>query len=309
MMNIIWEKTSIPIKFSLGEFTILKVNLHLCLAKYYFMDIKEGVPTPPGILPSEISGFYFPSYPLANRLKRIKFSSKYIRYISKQYRRFYIDMSLNYSEYLSKFSSKSRSTIRRKVVKFKKESGGLIDFREYKNPDEMRAFYPIALSISKRTYQEKLLGAGLPEDQSFQTEMFRLSENQAVRGYILFLNGIPVAYLYCPVINGCFVYNYLGYDPGFSKLSPGNVLQINVIKHLLSEGGHRAFDFTEGEGQHKKHFSTDYQFCGDVFFLEKRLFFLIFFHTFSICCSRFIVSMLDYFGLKKKIKNFFRFRR
>jgi CelD/BcsL family acetyltransferase involved in cellulose biosynthesis len=104
------------------------------------------------------------------------------------------------------------------------------------------------------TYQEKLLDAGLPEGAL--EEMRDLAAHDAVRAWLLFLDGRPISYLYAPARGACLVYAHLGYDPAAAELSPGTVLQLEAMRMLTEERRFRWFDFTEGDGQHKRQFAT-----------------------------------------------------
>ncbi len=72
-------------------------------------------------------------------------------------------------------------------------------WKVYKAPGEMPEFFRLARAVSKITYQEKLLDAGLPDSEEFRHEMERLAQQGRVRGFILFYQNKPVSYLYCPV--------------------------------------------------------------------------------------------------------------
>ena len=76
-----------------------------------------------------------------------------------------------------------------------------------------------------------------------------------VRGWLLYIAGEPAAYLYCPIEAGIARYEYVGHDPAFSDLSPGGVLQMEAMRDLFGTGL-KCFDFTEGDGQHKRQFAT-----------------------------------------------------
>ena len=90
--------------------------------------------------------------------------------------------------------------------------------------------------MAKKTYQEKLLDAGIPESERFVREMESLAAQDQVRAYILFDRERPVSYLYCPVEDGTLIYAYLGYDPDYMKLSVGTVLQWLAVEQLFGEG-------------------------------------------------------------------------
>src|SRR5687767_13288363 len=79
------------------------------------------------------------------------------------YPRYYADLSLSPEEYLAQFSSKSRSTLLRKVRKLQAASGGEIDWSTFRSHDDVDAFLREALSLSERTYQHRLFRSGLTE--------------------------------------------------------------------------------------------------------------------------------------------------
>jgi CelD/BcsL family acetyltransferase involved in cellulose biosynthesis len=206
-----------------------------------------------------------------------------------------------FEEYLAKFSSKSRATLRAKARKFP-------DWRSYSSPDEMADFHRIARAISERTYQEKLHDAGLPASAAFLDEARRLAAEDRVRAYLLFHEGRAVAYLYCPVHDGVLVYEYLGYDPEFAKLSPGTALQYLALEKLFAEGRYRLFDFTQGEGSHKEYFSNGSVFCADIYWfpatLGNRL--RVRAHHGLDRFSGRVVALLDRMGLKERVKRWLR---
>jgi CelD/BcsL family acetyltransferase involved in cellulose biosynthesis len=90
----------------------------------------------------------------------------------------------------------------------------------------------------------------------------------AMRGWLLFVDGAPVSYLYAPAEGDTLIYAYLGYDPAYAEFSPGTVLQLEAMRDLMEEGRFRLFDFTEGEGQHKRQFGTGALECVDLLLLR-----------------------------------------
>jgi CelD/BcsL family acetyltransferase involved in cellulose biosynthesis len=180
-------------------------------------------------------------------------------------------MAGSYEGYLSRFSGKTRSTLRRKQRKFAAENGGELDVRAYRSSDELSAFLDLALPLSHRTYQARLLDAGLPGDERAKAEMETLAAQDRVRAFLLFLKGEPVAYLYLPVVGDTLVYAYLGYDAAHAQLSPGTVLQMAALESLFAEERFRYFDFTEGDGAHKALFGTDSVDCASFLMLRPSL--------------------------------------
>jgi CelD/BcsL family acetyltransferase involved in cellulose biosynthesis len=191
--------------------------------------------------------------------------------VRQRYGRSYASLGGSYDDYLAQFSSKSRSTLKRKVRKATELSGGRLDLRSYSRPDDVELFHGLAREVSAKTYQERLLGAGLPDGDAMRAEMRSLAARGAFRGWLLFLDGKAISYLYAPAEGATLVYAYLGYDPDFADLSAGTVLQFEVMRELMNEKSFAYFDFTGGEGQHKKQFQTGSVECVDLLLLRKTI--------------------------------------
>lgn len=204
-----------------------------------------------------------------NLADRLAGSADVRAFVRQRYRRFYARLDQDFDVYLTRFSAKSRSTCRRKLKRFAERSGGRIDVRAYAGEAEMETFYAAARAVSMRTYQERLLDAGLPDGPEALAEMRALAQAGRARGWLLFLEGQAIAYLYAPAEGSALVYAHLGYDPDFAGLSPGTVLQLEVMRLLMTERAFDLFDFTEGEGQHKKQFSTGWIDCVDLLLVRR----------------------------------------
>ncbi len=185
------------------------------------------------------------------------------------YRRHYIDMARGFDEYMQQFSGKTRSGIRRKARKVADRNGGTLDVREYRTSADIATFMDHAVRLSAKTYQARLLDAGLTGSAQERAEAVALAGADAVRGFLLFIGDRPVSYLYLPIIDDVVVYSALGYDPDFASLSLGTVLQIEAMRALFAENRYRYFDFTEGDGAHKRMFATDSREAATFFLLTK----------------------------------------
>ena len=259
-------------------------------------------------LEPEMSGFYLPSLPIPEDAPTIKRGPSFVCYIENRYRRYFIDMNGSFEEYAKKFSPKSRATIRRKIRKFKRHSGGEIDSRVYRTPQELRDFLDLARSVSAVSYQEKLLDAGLPDSKKFEEEMAAAARADRVRAFLLLHGGRPVAYLYCPVRDSNLIFLYLGYDPNFAKWSVGTVLQWLALESLFREQRYRLFDFTQGESEHKRFYSTGGIDCGNVFFLKRTAFHegLVLAHRSFNSGVEFLRDGLDTLQLRKRVVRLLR---
>lgn len=302
-----------PIKIQLGDKALLAPKLWLQVREVGLHDeippVEELLP-PGDPLQEDSQGFLIRSLPIIGKQQAVSKRNGYLCYVSSQYPHYYIDMrKLSFSEYRSKFSSKTRSTLNRKVRKYAEHCGGNISWKVYKTPGEMLEFFRLARAVSKITYQERLLDEGLPDSEEFRHEMERLAQQDQVRGFILFYQNKPVSYLYCPVKNGVLIYAFLGYDPGFMNFSVGTVLQWLALEHLFEERIFHFFDFTEGQSEHKKLFATHDVQCANVFFLRANIRNSLLLHSQRTVdhISNVIGAKLDQLGLKTKVKKIMRF--
>ena len=247
--------------------------------------------------------------PVTGELPVLSATEGFLRYVPLQYGHCYIDLRASFDDYQSKFSSKTRATINRKIRKYSERCGGQIDWKTYMAPAEMRDFFRHAREVSKKTYQEKLLDAGIPDSEDFVREMERLAAEGRVRAYVLFDGDRPVSYLYCPVHDGTLIYTYLGYDPEYMKLSVGTVLQWFAVRQMFEESSFRYFDFTEGQSDHKRLFATHEMRCVNVIFVRRTLrnVLLVRGHRWMGQLSKWLGDSLRRLGLKDWIKRRLRF--
>lgn len=261
---------TVALPLMVGARTLWTVKRRLMRLPLRLEDALAGTPPPLPALPDGADGYLISSLPAA-MLSEVAVETGLRPFVRQRYRRSYAMLDGGFEAYLAGFSAKSRSTLRRKVRKFAERSGGAIDLRRYAAPAEMAEFHRCARAVSELTYQERLLGAGLPAGPEALARMEALARRDSIRGWLLFLDGRPVSYLHAPAEGETLVYAHLGYDPDFADLSPGTVLQFEAMRQLMQEARFRLFDFTEGEGQHKRQFGTHDIDCLDLLLLRPTL--------------------------------------
>ena len=270
-LNNGWKKQTVPFHFRVGERTLFSKEFTLLVQNAFLNNGDLDVPlysAEQGRVRSDVvDGFLLRSKKIEGNVPKLTRKSGWIQFIPKIYYRYYIDLSGTFDDYVQKFSKKSLSTIRRKVRRFRDYSGGALKWRVYRTPKEIGEFRELARKVSEKSYQERLLDAGLPNNKKSQEKMNRLAQQDQVRGFLLFDQDLPVSYLYCPVYKGRMVYEYLGYDPRYHKWSPGTILQWLALEEVFSEKKFILFDFTEGQNDHKRFFSNGSVLCGDLYYL------------------------------------------
>lgn len=303
-----WHPFEYELKYRLGEITLGRQRLKVLRKVYSLNDIRNFVDDPefPG-LDANLDGYLLANIPRECVTGTIETKDTHLRYCLQSYMRCYIDMSGDFEAYQAKFSSKTRSGLNRKVRKFVEQAGGQ-DFRCYRTPEDISRFFKLARPVSAASYQERLLDCGLPSDAEFISAATAAAARDEVRAFLLFAHGEPVSYLYCPEKDGVLEYAFLGYISDFGKLSPGTVLQWLALETLFAEKRYTAFDFTEGESEHKRFFSTHQTPCSLQLLLRPSLRARIGarLHRCVDATSKRLGDSLESFGLKRRIKNWMR---
>lgn len=261
---------STRLRFALGDFMLGGCRLRVLVDPQPFY---ERLPLgagwfEPAAIDATLDGLLVRGQPIAADLPRFTFGGRYFRYVPQQYDRCTIDLTLTWEKYLGRFSARTRSTLRRKVRRFEEAACGL-DLRAYRAPADLDEYFAAALFVSRQTYQSRRLDCGLPETAAFRAETAVRAAHDAFRGYVLFAHGEPAAFLHCPIRDNVVEYAYVGHDPHLADLSPGSVLLFLALERLFGERRYRLFDFTEGEGPHKRLFATSTTRCADIYTLRR----------------------------------------
>jgi CelD/BcsL family acetyltransferase involved in cellulose biosynthesis len=208
-------------------------------------------------------------HPVARRLRALKFLSQTIRYVPAQYRRFSIDLDGSYEDYLKKFSSKTRWTLSRKVRKFSAFCGGAVAWREFRRREGLEEFLPLAKQVSQQSWQERMQGTGLPEDEDFLADLAARAGHDAIRGYVLFHHQRPIAFAYCDVEGTVLVYGLAGFDLEYDRWSPGIVLLSLILQKQFSERAFTSFDFGGRDDWYKEFFATRRTLSADILYFPR----------------------------------------
>ena len=261
----------LPLKFQVGARTLASIRRDLVRIPLGLdAAIDGGLPALPMLDPAA-DGYLVTSLPTAHGDALRRAAGGMIAFVRQCYTRRYADLTIGFDAYLGQLSGNTRSAIKRKGKKVAQASGGTLDVRRYATPDQLAEFHATARRLALDTYQERLMGAGLPDTPDFTRIMHAMAAEGRVRAWLLYVGGEPAAYLYCPIHGGTAIYEFVGHDPRFNDLSVGAVLQVEALRDLLAEPAIARFDFTEGDGQHKRQFATGGVECCDVLLLRPTL--------------------------------------
>jgi len=266
--------TSYKLTLQFGDFIFFQREFTLTQSTYYssvsdinLKTLQSLLPTDPP-LPQLITGIPIDK---EAKLKKINTLFQKLYYIRSQYINYYIDLQnfTSFDDYLSKFSAKTRNTLKRKV---RKSVAKGFTHKIYTSISDVDKFHEYACLVGNRTYQKKCFNASIPSTNNFRRSLMKQAKEHSFLGLILFFQNKPCAYLYCPIIEGEYRYTYLGYLQEYSEYSPGTVLQFRILEHIYSmQLTANRFDFTEGDGAHKKLFATNSQIKANCLIIENSI--------------------------------------
>jgi len=257
-------------------------------------------------LPDHADGYYLHRFSIDTFQLGISRHGEWLFYKLRNERRYLVELSGTFNEYLDRRSAKSRNKIKRAVKKILDQYPDALQIAT--TPSQIIEFYQQAVEISNQTYQEKLLGSGLPKNEEFLLSMQEYAESGKARGYLLLYQGTPIAYAWCTANENAVNYQVVGYLPEWSFLSPGTVLLYLIIEDLFEHDEYSVLDFGPGESVYKSSFSTTSIEYADIFIFKccwrNRI--LVWLHWKVECTSTLIGKCLENVGLKNLVKKIMR---
>ena len=163
----------------------------------------------------------------------------------------YLKLPSSEQELLGKLSSPLRSTIKRKTKKMLKDG---ITFQYTSDVEIIDSHMNSLFSLHQKCWNARGM-PGTLKDESKKRFHLNIAENllpkNDIRLYTLNDRENIIAALYGFQYDGCIFYFQSGYDPEWSKYSPGTLLMWMAMNHAIQEGA-QVFDFLRGDEAYKK---------------------------------------------------------
>jgi len=243
------------LRFRIGERTLWTWKLRL-------LDVGEAERNqPPWLefrpqeLPQQVDGILCRRLPIGRLPLGLSRQGKWLCYVRGIEKLYFVDIAGSFDAYLRRFSAKRRHNLRRSVRWFAERSHDR-PMTIASEPGQMEEFQRLACEISRQTYQDRLLAAGMPRGPEFLAKMQEAARRGMARGYLLWCEGKAAAFAWCTGHGERLNYGVIGYLPEFSRMSPGTTLLYLILESLFQERTFRQFDFGVGEAWYKEAFST-----------------------------------------------------
>jgi CelD/BcsL family acetyltransferase involved in cellulose biosynthesis len=209
-------------------------------------------------------------------------------------------------QYWEGFSSKTRSTMRRKVKKLAKDTGKEVTLERYTDRD-LEKYARDTHAISQRSYQYHLLGQGIQDREAFLARCKEAASHGWLRGYVLHLGGEPIAFMHGWQYRGVYLYLETAYDQELRSHSPGTVLHIMVIEDMFEHDTPKVFEFGV-HGDQKATFGNASHRAAEVFLIRPSAYPMVAtgLYRLSNAGTEAAKKVLDRYGVKDKVKQMMR---
>jgi hypothetical protein len=128
-----------------------------------------------------------------------------------------------------------RSKMRRKYRNVLNHYAGKVRTRCFRSLMDMEPAISDMEAIANKTDKQRVFGAGFVDTPQIREQMVVAALNGWLRIYILYIEEKPAAYWMGTVYNRCLQADEVGYDPVWSKFSPGIFLFLSILEDLRDE--------------------------------------------------------------------------
>jgi CelD/BcsL family acetyltransferase involved in cellulose biosynthesis len=150
-------------------------------------------------------------------------------------------------------SSKSRKTLKTKMKKFAGDFPGQASMRTFRREADFEEMMRDIEQIAAKTYQRGL-GVGFDTSATMRERLHLEIAKGWLRAFVLYIDDKPCAFWIGKLYQKSFCSDSMGYDPAYSKHSPGIYLIMQVVEYFCgekSEDRAQQIDFGFGDAQYK----------------------------------------------------------
>ena len=157
-----------------------------------------------------------------------------------------------FEAFLAKRPKKHRYWLRRIGKIFEAHFDGKVIYRIYKAPQDVEPFCKAAEAVAQNTYQRGL-GAGFIDNTENRNRLALMTRSGWSRSYVVFVEGIPLAFWSGERIGDTFHLTWTGFDSSYRKYEIGTILYFKMVEDLIF-WGIKKIDYGLGWAQYKERF-------------------------------------------------------
>ncbi|MGH8853713.1 MAG: GNAT family N-acetyltransferase [Telluria sp.] len=215
----------------------------------------------------------------------------------------------SYEAFFDQRGSKYRNQLRKKEKLFVAHFPGQVEFKEYRQADEVSEFLTAAKAINRKTYQFRMFGEAIDDDAESIAAARSVAAAGCFRSFILWHDGQPICFVWGQQrADRVFEHCKTGFDPAHRDGAPGIYSNILLLQRLYAQDRPRLMDFGSGDSDYKRLFSTEARTTANPMLLpcSLRFRFAVFLYEASASVNRHAVRFLERTGAKDGIKRLLR---
>ncbi len=177
--------------------------------------------------------------------------------ISAPYARRAAAVSPTLEDYLAMLGTNARQDLKRNERKLLKHVNDEVRCEIFSTKASVENFLTQASAISKATYQTKVFGVGVSNDDHTAALLKSAAEQNRLRCYVLYCGDVATAFMLGYLHAGIYYSEAIGYLPDWKEWGVGNTLHLHVMKDLSALGTVERFDFMYGDNPNKARLATE----------------------------------------------------
>jgi hypothetical protein len=164
-----------------------------------------------------------------------------------------LDLPGSVDELKRTLSKRTRQNLNNYANRLKRDFGDSLEVRVFEDPAEIDELFRDVETVAAKTYQRGL-GVAFGDTPAHRRRTQLCMERGWFRGYVLYLEGRPVAFGVGERYHGTYRAGRPGYDPDFAGYRPGTYLLLWSIDDLCRDPEVSVLDLGLGDAEFKRRF-------------------------------------------------------
>jgi hypothetical protein len=141
-----------------------------------------------------------------------------------------------FEEFWNGLCRKHRHNLKRQARSFLRKFAADMEIRCFWGEDELERLIYDAEEVAKKTYQ-RTLGVGFADSAGSRQQLKMAAERKWLRGYVMYIAHQPCAFIIGLQYRETLYTLFMGFDPKYSRFSPGSVLLMRCIQDAFTPSG------------------------------------------------------------------------
>lgn len=210
------------------------------------------------------------------------------------------------ADYFDNLKKRVRKNLRRASRSLEKKYPTGVSIKCFQKIEDVPQFINDAEIIAKKSYQRAIGGGFVADDVRIKLVELEARRNRLL-AFILYIDGIPVAYDRGTLYSKTFFWGDGGFDPDYKDIEPGTNMLVHIINKLY-EHNIKYVDFGFGDAFYKQLYCNE---CWQeetvyIFAPKPKTVAINFIRSATIALAKYLEAILKKTKLLDKIKSYWR---